>query len=90
MDGSERTRVFLAGVPMAGVYVARSAERDAESLKRNEADSESVDVGESFPRPNSPAILVSVPRSGVSGSLLNCLVEVANGEDVKRWSGEAI
>lgn len=51
MDASERTTP-RAGVPVAGVYVARRAERDAESLKRNEADSESVEVGESFPGPN--------------------------------------
>lgn len=51
MDASERTTP-RAGVPLAGVYVARRAERDAESLKRNEADSDSVEVGESFPGPN--------------------------------------
>jgi hypothetical protein len=52
IEGSERTIVFLLGVPLVGVKVVRKAEREAESLKRNEADSESVEVGESFPGPN--------------------------------------
>jgi pyrimidine operon attenuation protein/uracil phosphoribosyltransferase len=40
--------IFLLGVPLAGVNVARKLDRDAESLNRNEVDSESVEVGESL------------------------------------------